>query len=81
YREEIMIIFAGYTNEMVDFINSNPGLSSRIPNTFNFEDYNLDELYAIGTKDLLDKGYEFDSGKYEKAMESEYKFNFDNSNG
>ena len=81
YREEIMIIFAGYTNEMVDFINSNAGLSSRIPNTFNFEDYNLDELYAIGTKDLLDKGYEFDSGKYEKAMESEYKFNFDNSNG
>ncbi|MGZ2591740.1 AAA family ATPase [Staphylococcus borealis] len=81
YREEIMIIFAGYTNEMVDFINSNPGLSSRIPNTFNFDDYNFDELYAIGSKDLIDKGYEFDSSKYEKVMDSEYKFNFDNSNG
>lgn len=81
YREKIMIIFAGYLNEMVDFVNSNPGLSSRIPNTFNFEDYNIEELYLIGCKDLFEKGYEFDEAKYEEFLEREYRFNFDNSNG
>ncbi|PTU84577.1 sporulation protein [Staphylococcus pasteuri] len=81
YRESIMIIFAGYLNEMVDFINSNPGLSSRIPNTFNFEDYNFEELYLIGCKDLIEKGYEFDAVNYGKILESEYRLNFDNSNG
>ena len=81
HRENIMIIFAGYTNEMVDFINSNPGLASRIPHTFNFEDYNLEELQLIGSLDLIGKGYEFNYDEYDKAMEKEYTFNFDNSNG
>lgn len=44
YREEFIVIFAGYTNEMKKFLESNAGLASRIGFTFNFEDYTADEL-------------------------------------
>ncbi|MGZ2415778.1 SpoVK/Ycf46/Vps4 family AAA+-type ATPase [Staphylococcus caledonicus] len=81
HRNEIMIIFAGYTNEMIEFKNSNPGLASRIPHTFDFEDYNLPQLQEIGVKSLYKNEYNFDLNKYYRAMSSEYNRNFDNSNG
>ncbi|MCO6591648.1 AAA family ATPase [Staphylococcus lugdunensis] len=81
HREEIMIIFAGYTNEMITFKNSNPGLASRRPHTFDFEDYKLPQLVQIGEADLINKGYVFDADHYQKALANEYRHNFDNSNG
>ena len=42
-----MLILAGYTKEMEELMNSNPGLSSRISNVFCFNDYNVDELLNI----------------------------------
>ena len=39
HRRDIVIIFAGYTKEMHDFLQVNSGLQSRIPTTFDFEDY------------------------------------------
>ncbi|MBI5972762.1 AAA family ATPase [Staphylococcus caledonicus] len=81
HRNEIMIIFAGYTNEMIEFKNSNPGLASRIPHTFDFEDYNLPQLQEIGVKFLYKNEYNFDLNEYYRAMSSEYNRNFDNSNG
>ena len=47
HRDEICIILAGYTNEMRDLINQNPGLESRIQFTINFPDYNENELLEI----------------------------------
>lgn len=47
HREEICIILAGYTNEMKDLINQNPGLESRIQFTINFPDYDENELLEI----------------------------------
>jgi AAA+ superfamily predicted ATPase len=43
-RDNLVIIFAGYKNEMARFIASNPGIASRIGYTFHFEDYSEDEL-------------------------------------
>ncbi len=43
-RDNLVIIFAGYKAEMTRFINSNPGIASRIGYTFHFEDYSEDEL-------------------------------------
>ena len=43
-RDNLVIIFAGYKNEMARFISSNPGIASRIGYTFHFEDYTEDEL-------------------------------------
>ncbi len=44
---DLAIICAGYPKEMQNFLNSNPGLSSRIRNIFLFPDYIPDELMEI----------------------------------
>lgn len=52
YKDELVVIFAGYNEEMIDFINMNPGISSRISYTFNFKDYSDSELYKIFEKKM-----------------------------
>ncbi len=47
YRERLVIIVAGYPDEMKTFINSNPGLKSRFSRYFNFEHYTPQELIDI----------------------------------
>ena len=47
YQDRLVIIFAGYHDEMNDFINLNPGLKSRVRYYFDFEDYSEDELIQI----------------------------------
>ena len=47
YRDKLVVIFAGYTNEMQDFLNSNSGIVSRIGYTLEFDDYTTDELVKI----------------------------------
>ena len=46
-RDNLVVILAGYTKEMGDFINSNSGIASRIGYTLNFKDYTEDELLEI----------------------------------
>jgi SpoVK/Ycf46/Vps4 family AAA+-type ATPase len=53
-RGKFIVIAAGYTNEMKDFIASNPGMKSRFTKTFHFEDYTPDELMKIA-KFSIDK--------------------------
>src|SRR5699024_1851874 len=80
YRDSIMIIFAGYTNEMNLFLKSNPGLESRIPNVFDFENYSLDALLDIGVQDLENKSYKFEEEEYRHILSNEYRRSFDDSN-
>lgn len=47
HRGKIVVIAAGYTNEMQSFVRSNPGLQSRFNKFINFGDYSIDELYSI----------------------------------
>ena len=47
YRDKLVVIFAGYTNEMQRFLNSNSGITSRIGYTLEFDDYTTDELIEI----------------------------------
>ncbi len=46
-RDRIVVIVAGYPNEMQRFINSNPGLSSRFTKMIEFPPYAANELTAI----------------------------------
>ncbi len=47
HRKELVVIVAGYPDEMKDFINSNPGLQSRFNRYFTFEHYTPNELLGI----------------------------------
>lgn len=46
-RDELVVIVAGYPDEMKRFINSNPGLKSRFSRYFYFDHYTPEELMAI----------------------------------
>ena len=46
-RERLIVILAGYSNEMEEFINSNPGLRSRFNRNILFPDYTSSELFDI----------------------------------
>ena len=47
HRDKFVVIVAGYTQLMKDFVNSNPGLKSRFNKFFEFPDYTVDELQDI----------------------------------
>jgi Holliday junction resolvasome RuvABC ATP-dependent DNA helicase subunit len=47
HRNDLVIVAAGYPDEMHMFVESNPGLRSRFPKTIHFDDYTNDELVAI----------------------------------
>jgi SpoVK/Ycf46/Vps4 family AAA+-type ATPase len=46
-RDNLIVIVAGYTELMEEFVNSNPGLKSRFNKNIFFKDYTGDELYKI----------------------------------
>jgi len=54
HRGELMVIVAGYPQEMSVFIEANPGLMSRFDKQFTFKDYSAEELLLIA-KMMLDK--------------------------
>ena len=60
HKDELVVIFAGYKNEMKDFLDINPGISSRIGYTFDFEDYNIEELKQIFYKKIAKMGFSYE---------------------
>ena len=44
---DLLVVMAGYTNDMKFLMNSNPGLASRFPIRFEFPDYTPEELMQI----------------------------------
>ena len=79
YREDLVVIVAGYKDEMQDFLNSNPGLSSRFKTIISFDDYSNDELMDIFLSLLKDNDYHLD--KDAKEVVKEMFHSIDNLNG
>ena len=46
-RDSVVVILAGYPDEMASLVQANPGMQSRFPRTIRFDDYNDDELLKI----------------------------------
>lgn len=66
HRDDLVVIVAGYPEEMAGFIASNPGLTSRFPRTVDFPDYTDDELVAIFGRLCEDNAYRLGSGAEER---------------
>lgn len=46
-KDSMMVILAGYDKEMEEFLKTNSGFNSRIPNRVHFDDYCVDEMVQI----------------------------------
>jgi len=75
YRDELVVIFAGYTKEMQDFLNANSGIVSRIGYTVEFEDYTTEQLIEIFKQFMERAGFEVEKDAIDKVAEiiEEYK--------
>lgn len=60
HKNNLILILAGYEEEMTNFLKINPGLKSRFPIHIDFPDYNISELLAIGDQMLKEREYELD---------------------
>ncbi len=69
HKGEFVVIVAGYTEEMKKFLDSNPGLDSRFPNKFFFEDYSPRELLEIAWNIAEENGYVLDEGALQLLLE------------
>lgn len=66
HRDNLILILAGYQDEMDWFIEANPGLRSRFPVHITFPDYNLRELLAIADLMLHQRQYVLTNGAREE---------------
>ena len=69
YRDNLVVIFAGYTKEMQSFLNANSGIVSRIGYTVEFEDYTVEELLKIFNQMMKKSGFIVSKEANEKAKE------------
>ena len=54
---DMIVILAGYTGEMKQMLEANPGMKSRFPYIFHFEDYTPEQLMQIGKLVLEEEHY------------------------
>jgi Holliday junction resolvasome RuvABC ATP-dependent DNA helicase subunit len=62
HRRDLVVIAAGYQNEMRAFLTANPGLASRFATTIRFEAYSDDELTEIFTAMAAEDGFTLADG-------------------
>ena len=59
YKNQFILILAGYGYEMEQFLQANPGLPSRFPIQVDFSDYNVDQLIQISEIMIKERQYQF----------------------
>ena len=68
YKDDLIVIFAGYEKEMNEFIDTNPGMASRIGYTFRFDDYTTEELLQIFALGAQKAGFVYDPAIIENDL-------------
>ncbi|NET00255.1 MAG: AAA family ATPase [Sphaerospermopsis sp. SIO1G1] len=68
-RDDLVVILAGYKNEMEKFFHSNPGMNSRIGLHIEFNDYSVDNLMIIGQSIVKSQNYSFSKDAEEAFRE------------
>lgn len=68
-RNRLVVILAGYKDEIKGFINSNPGLESRFNRYINFEDYTVDELVQIFLSNLRQAQYKITQDAFSSVQQ------------
>ena len=69
HRDDTIVIFAGYPDEMEKFLEKNPGLRSRIAFHVNFPDYSEDELLDILRLMVKNKNLKLPGTAADRALE------------
>lgn len=72
-RDRLVVIVAGYSNEIKTFIDSNPGLQSRFNRYINFDDYSHIELMEILLRNLKKGEYHITEDAHRKAFQVIYR--------
>ena len=67
-RTNIIIILAGYSKPMEEFLQTNPGLKSRFPIIIKFPDYSTFELFRIAERMLQQREYQLSKGARRKMF-------------
>ncbi len=85
-RNDMVVILAGYTDDMNEFLKNNEGLSSRFPNKIMFADYTIDEMMTIFEGNCKKDGYMLEDGmkpavKAVLAERARTEDNFGNARG
>ena len=62
YRDQLVVIAAGYSEEMEEFLASNPGLDSRFKTKIGFENYSVTELTDIFENLVVENDYHVAEG-------------------
>lgn len=70
YRDDFVVIAAGYHDEMQDFLDANPGLRSRFNRVIEFPDYSAEELITILKSRAESLDYVFADEALQKAEQT-----------
>lgn len=70
HRKDLVVIVAGYTGPMEQFIHSNPGLESRFNKYLTFDDYTAGQLLDIFHSMCKKNGYALSPAAETKAAET-----------
>ena len=75
-QRDIAVVLCGYREPMLKLLDTNPGLSSRFPNRFEFADFTVDELLQITRHRIKEYQYRFTRSawiKYRGVLDAAYQ--------
>lgn len=75
-HRDLAVVLCGYKEPMKELLDLNPGLQSRFPNKFEFQDFSIDELLEITKLRIKEFNYKFTSeawNKYVSILSSAYQ--------